>query len=151
MNKVLIRMCILYYNKCWKHRNKAMNNKKYQIQRVKTWYNNEQIITINRIHEQPRYFAIQIGLNTEIASINEMKKQIYRLKKIHKKSENHKSDDIRRYFVQKLNDRNYRKIFVNLNLYAKHIKQNDFYFFILYNNIQVVVTKFYMKITLQQE
>ena len=65
-----------------------------------------------------------------------MKKWIYRLKKIRKKSENHKSDDTRMYFAQKLNNRNYRKLLINLNPYAKYIKNRMIFIFI---------TKYYRK------
>ena len=40
-----------------------------------------------------------MGLNAKTASVNEMKKCIYRVKKIHKKSKDYESDDIRRYFT----------------------------------------------------
>ena len=99
MNKVVVSMCVLCYNKCQKHYNEVMNNKEYQTQRIKTWYENEKTNMINGIHEQPQRFAIQIGLNAKTSSANKIKKQIYRVKKICKKSEDHELDNIRRYFA----------------------------------------------------
>ena len=51
MNKVMVSICILYYNKFQKHYNEVMNDKEYQIQRIKTQYKNERTNAINGIHE----------------------------------------------------------------------------------------------------
>ena len=50
MNKVVVSMCVLHYNKCQKYNNEAMNDKEYQIQRIKIQYKNERINAINGIH-----------------------------------------------------------------------------------------------------
>ena len=40
-NKVIVRLCVKYYETCWRHRNKAMHNEEIQRSRMKEWYYNE--------------------------------------------------------------------------------------------------------------
>ena len=98
LNKILIEHCVLYYKKCWDHRNKVLHDEGKQKQCALEWYK----IIKKQVEEkeplQVKMFVSRNRIDAERVGSKTLLQWIYNLKKIIKKVEKIPRNDIRRYF-----------------------------------------------------
>jgi len=97
-NEILVKLCVKYYEKCWKHCNKALYNPDYQRKRIKEWYKNEKEAALQSEYLQVKKFALSRLIALEQSSTKLIKKWIYCLRKIKSRLEKYSQGDIRCYF-----------------------------------------------------
>ena len=98
LNKIVVYHCVMYYKKCWDHRNKAYHNEAIQRERVIKWYRNikEQIETKEPM--QVRLFIIRNRIQIEHCKTERITQWIYNAMKMIRKCKELPQNDIRRYF-----------------------------------------------------
>ena len=47
LNQIVVRKCVEYYTKCWKHRNEAYHDVEKQRARITQWFKNERDRALN--------------------------------------------------------------------------------------------------------
>ena len=104
-NKVLVKLCMNYYIKCWRSRCEDFHNKEFQRKHFEHQYLEEKKEAKESSYSQVKAYVWLRDINIMNKSTETIKNQIYRLKRIKAKSEKFSSDDIRVYF-QKTKNRN---------------------------------------------
>ena len=98
-NKVIVRKCVEFYAKCWKHRNEAYHDKEKQKIRIKNWLRKEKEMAMQSENAQVREYANVFKINEDRSDIEKIKKWIMNLKKLQSKVEKVKRNDIRNYML----------------------------------------------------
>ena len=98
-NRIIIKHCILYYDKCWKDRNEIFHNENEQKERVIRWKRRiEQEVETNE-PINVRKFVSQMKIDEQQCTSKTMLTWIYNVKKVIGKVKKYPPNDIRRYFV----------------------------------------------------
>ena len=100
LNKIVVRKCVEFYYKCWKHRNEAHHDAEKQKIRIRKWLVNKREMARNSVNLQVREHAKKFEIDEENSDIEKMKKWILNLKKMKTKVEKVPRMDIRNYMLQ---------------------------------------------------
>ena len=96
-NKILIKLCINYYEKYWKYRNQMMHDNNKQKERIRKWYDTEYQVVLESEYPQVKKFRMR-KINKQTSTNKALLKWIYSLRKIKSRSEKYSLSDIRCYF-----------------------------------------------------
>ena len=99
LNKVVVKKCVEFYVKYWKHRNEAYHDTEKQKKRIKSWLTKEKEKAVNSVNLQVREYVKKFKIDEERSDIEKMKKWIMNLKKLQKKVEKFLTNDIRNYML----------------------------------------------------
>ena len=99
LNKIVVRKCVEFYVKCWKHRNEAYHDDEKQKKRIKMWLTNEKEKARNSVNLQVREYVKKFEIDEEKSDVEKMKKWIMNLKKLQIKVEKVPRKDIRNYML----------------------------------------------------
>ena len=67
-NKIIVKLCVKYYEAYWKNRNAALHNEVIQRNRIIEWYHNERRRALCSNYPQVKAFAMARTIVTERAS-----------------------------------------------------------------------------------
>ena len=98
LNKIVAKMCVEFYMKCWKHRNKIYPDESKQKERIIKWFENEKERAEQSEKTQVREFVKKFKINIEHCSVETIKTCIRNLKIFEQKIESKPVNDMRRYF-----------------------------------------------------
>ena len=98
LNKILSKHCILYYQKCWKHRNDQYHNEDEQKRRAIAQKRDIERYVETNESINVRNFMRQINIGAQQSSSKMILKWIYNMKNVMKSVEKFKTNDIRKYF-----------------------------------------------------
>ena len=99
LNKIIVRKCMEFYGKCWKHRNEAYHDAERQKERIKKWFLKEREKAVNSDMQQVRNYVRKFEINEERSDVEKLKKWIMNLKKLERRIEKVLKNDIRRYMI----------------------------------------------------
>ena len=99
LNKVLVYECVMFYNKCWKHRNEVAQDETKQRERLIKWYENERNEARNSKYNQVRLYVQRCVLDVNRCNCDSIKRWILNLKNIEKKVEKIPQNDIRQFLI----------------------------------------------------
>jgi len=98
MNKILIKHCVIYYQKYWKHRNEIYKDREKQGKRAIEWCNAMKRHVENGDLMQVKAFVRRNKINLQTAYTDMIIQWIYNIKEMIKKASEFPRNDIRRYF-----------------------------------------------------
>lgn len=98
LNKILVRHCVLCYNKCWKHRNEVFHDETKQRHRAENWYKNLKEHVENKEPPQACIFVRRNELDLVRCKTETTFQWIYNVKEMIRNVEKMPKNDIRRYF-----------------------------------------------------
>ena len=96
LNIIVVRKCMEFYIKCYKHRNDAYHNADRQKERIKNYVIKERENSMNSNIHQVRDYVRKFAINEEKSNVEKFKKWIMNLKKLKK--------DSKRYLEMTLED-----------------------------------------------
>ena len=99
LNKIVVRKCMEFYVKCWKHRNEAYYDAERQKEQIKKWFLKEREKALNSDMQQVRNYVRKFEINEERSDVEKLKKWIMNLKKLERRVEKVPKNDIRRYMI----------------------------------------------------
>ena len=97
LNDIVVRKCVKFYMKCWRHRNEVYHDEEKQKERIIKWYQNEKERAENSDMQQVKEYVKKFTINIERCSIKMIKTWIKNLKIIEKKIWKIPKNNIRRY------------------------------------------------------
>ena len=97
LNKIVIKHCVKYYNKCWNYRNKYYHNDEKQKERIIKQYKNIKRHVEDIEPLQVRIFIRRNKLNLQNSLIEIITRWVYNVKEIIKKVSKLPQNDKRRY------------------------------------------------------
>jgi len=99
LNKIIIKHCVLYYEKCWRDRNEIFHNEEKQKERVIRWKKKIELEVETNQPSNVKLFVSQMKIDETQCSSKTILIWIYNVKKIMRKVKKYPPNDIRRYFV----------------------------------------------------
>ena len=99
LNVIIVKECIKFYNKCWKHRNETHHDANKQKEKMIKWFEKEKRKAEESEHRQIRLHANKSKLDTNACQCDTIKRWIMNLKRIEKKVEKIPPNDIRRFMI----------------------------------------------------
>ena len=97
LNIIVVKQCVEFYMKCWKHRNQAYHDDEKQKSRIKNWFRKEKENALNSNMRQLREYATKFDINIDRCSLETIKIWIKNKKILEKKIKEVPINDIRRY------------------------------------------------------
>ena len=103
LNRISVKRCVEYYDKCWKHRNNEYHDEEKQRKRLIKWYEKVKRKAENSDDRQLRMHGEKREINVNRCKNDTIKRWIYNTKEFEKRMEKTEKNDIRRYFEMQNN------------------------------------------------
>ena len=98
LNKILVKKVVLFYSKCWKHRNNAYHDEEKQRERLIKWCERTKLQVEMHEPEQVKLFMRRNKIDVTRCENETMRLWICNANELRKKVEKFPANDIRRHF-----------------------------------------------------